>query len=266
MLSEGVRSVESDISKSAEDKRSYCGLELNNGLKILLISDPSTDKSAAALDVHVGHLLDPAELPGLAHFCEHMLFLGTEKYPEENEYIKYIVSHGGAKNASTSMEHTRYHFDVGTAYLEGALDRFAGFFTGPLFTESATDREVNAVNSENDKNVKMDSRRRWMLQKTFSREGHDYSKFSTGNKDTLDTIPKASGINVRDELLKFHEKHYSANIMCLTVLGKESLEELQNIVVPAAKKKSSHNIFQKQGRGIFFKSVKTTHCKKGGQT
>ena len=45
-------------------------------LQVLLISDPSTDKAAAAMDVHIGHMSDPAKLPGLAHFCEHMLFLG----------------------------------------------------------------------------------------------------------------------------------------------------------------------------------------------
>ena len=59
-------------------------------VQVLLISDSETDKSSAALDVHVGHLADPWELPGLAHFCEHMLFLGTTKYPEENEYNKFL--------------------------------------------------------------------------------------------------------------------------------------------------------------------------------
>ena len=45
-------------------------------LQVLLVSDPSTDKAAAAMDVHIGHMSDPPNLPGLAHFCEHMLFLG----------------------------------------------------------------------------------------------------------------------------------------------------------------------------------------------
>ena len=43
-----------DILSSPEDKRAYCGLELQNGLKILLISDATTDKSAAAMDVNIG--------------------------------------------------------------------------------------------------------------------------------------------------------------------------------------------------------------------
>ena len=52
---------------------------LPNGMEALLISDPTTDKASAALDVRVGHLSDPEDLPGLAHFCEHLLFMGTEK-------------------------------------------------------------------------------------------------------------------------------------------------------------------------------------------
>lgn len=43
-----------NITASQEDKRVYRGLILQNGIKVLLISDPTTDKSAAALDVNVG--------------------------------------------------------------------------------------------------------------------------------------------------------------------------------------------------------------------
>lgn len=66
---------------------------------------------------------DPKELPGLAHFCEHMLFLGTEKYPLENEYSKYLSEHGGSSNASTSAEDTNYYFEIVPEHLPGALDR-----------------------------------------------------------------------------------------------------------------------------------------------
>lgn len=45
-----------DVVKGQEDKRLYRGLILNNRLKVLVISDEDTDKSAAALDVHVGKL------------------------------------------------------------------------------------------------------------------------------------------------------------------------------------------------------------------
>ena len=76
------------VVKSEADKRDYRALILGNGMKVVLVSDPTTDKAAAALDVNIGHMSDP--IPGLAHFCEHMLFLGTKKYPDENEYSRYL--------------------------------------------------------------------------------------------------------------------------------------------------------------------------------
>lgn len=219
------------IVKSCEDKRSYLGLELKNGMKVVLVSDPTTDKSAAAMCVNVGYLSDPDDLPGLAHFCEHMLFLGTEKYPDENGYSKFLAEHGGSSNASTTTESTNYYFDVSPEHFSSALDRFAQFFIKPLFNEDAADREIKAVDSEHDKNLQSDAWRFDQLEKSSAKPGHPFRKFSTGNKKTLDEIPKEKGINVRDELIKFHTTWYSANIMALAIIGKESLPELQQLVI-----------------------------------
>jgi len=183
------------------------------------------------MEVNVGHMCDPEELPGLAHFCEHMLFLGTEKYPVENEYPRFLSEHGGTSNAFTASDHTNYYFDVIPLHLSQALDRFAQFFLKPLFTECATDREVNAVDSEHVKNIQNDAWRLSQLEKSTSDPNHHYSKFGTGNLETLDTIPKQKGIEVRQELLKFHQKWYSANLMSLAVLGKETLDELEKLCV-----------------------------------
>ena len=70
---------------------------------------------------------DPKELPGLAHFCEHMLFMGTEKYPCENEYLKYLSDHSGSSNAYTNSDHTNFFFDVAPDAFTGALDRYNYF-------------------------------------------------------------------------------------------------------------------------------------------
>ena len=87
------------VIKSAADEREYRHITLPNKLQVLLSSDDKTEKSSAALDVNVGHFSDPEEAPGLAHFCEHMLFLGTEKYPDEAEYNAYLNQNGGMSNA-----------------------------------------------------------------------------------------------------------------------------------------------------------------------
>jgi len=165
-------------------------------------------------------MCDPDDLLGIAHFCEHMLFLGTKKYPQQNDFKKFLSQNNGEFYASTDLDHTVYYFDVATEKLEGALDRFAQFFLGPLFTENLTELELNAINSEHEKNVANDTWRFDQLDKSSASSDHPFSKFGTGNRETLDTIPKQKGINVRNKLLEFHEKYYSANIMSLSVLGK----------------------------------------------
>ncbi|KAG9344403.1 hypothetical protein JZ751_011073 [Albula glossodonta] len=231
MTDPAVKRVVSDIIRSPEDKRVYRGLEFTNGLKAILVSDPTTDKSSAALDVQIGSLSDPPNISGLAHFCEHMLFLGTEKYPKENEYSQFLSEHAGSSNAFTSGEHTNYYFDVSHEHLQGALDRFAQFFLCPLFDESCKDREVNAVDSEHEKNLMNDAWRLFQLEKATGNPNHPFSKFGTGNKLTLETRPSNEGIDVRQELLKFHSTYYSSNLMGLCVLGRESLDELTAMVI-----------------------------------
>ncbi|CAJ0633735.1 13753_t:CDS:10 [Entrophospora sp. SA101] len=178
------------IEKSENDDRSYRLIRLNNELEALLIHDPETDKSSAALDVHVGQLSDPDNLEGLAHFCEHLLFMGTKKYPKENEYSEYLSNHGGYSNAYTSVDHTNYYFEVAHENLEGALD-------------SCTDREILAVDSEFKKNLQSDSRRLYQIDKAISNPKHPYKKFGTGNLVTLKDNPLKEGLDIRDD--KYNE-------------------------------------------------------------
>jgi insulysin len=108
---------------------------------------------------------------------------------------------------------------------------FSQFFISPLFDPSSVDREINAVNSENNKNLQVDAWRINQLEKSFSRSDHPYSKFGTGNLETLKTIPTSEGISTRDELIKFHDKYYSSNMMALCLLGAEPLDTLQEYAV-----------------------------------
>lgn len=107
-----------------------------------------TKRAAAALSVGVGHFCDPKELPGLSHYLEHMLFMGSDKYPDENDYDAYLTRHNGSSNAFTEEESTTYHFECAPHAFEAALDRFAQFFISPLMKPDALDREVLAVDSE----------------------------------------------------------------------------------------------------------------------
>ena len=100
------------IRKSPNDDRDYRYLTLANGLRVLLVSDKDTDKAAASLVALRGSIHEPQDYPGLAHFLEHMLFIGTKKYPEVSQYQTYIAAHGGSTNAYTALDHTNYFLSL----------------------------------------------------------------------------------------------------------------------------------------------------------
>jgi secreted Zn-dependent insulinase-like peptidase len=86
-------------TKPDNDKATYKFLELENKIKVILISDTEAMYSSASINVGVGSALDPKEFQGTAHFLEHMLFQGTNKYPKETEYFEFIARNGGVANA-----------------------------------------------------------------------------------------------------------------------------------------------------------------------
>ncbi|KIJ23612.1 hypothetical protein M422DRAFT_217479, partial [Sphaerobolus stellatus SS14] len=287
------------IEQSVQDKRDYRLIRLQNGLEAMLVHDKDADTSAASMDIAVGHLSDPDDMPGLAHFCEHMSFLGTKPFPKENAYNEYISASGGHTNAYTGASETNYHFSVSSTKtppatngepaadsapsrkspLPHALEMFAAFFHSPLFTSTGTNRELNAVDSEHKKNAQNDYWRIFQLNKGLSgdivdKDGtarkHPWHKFGTGSRATLSAygrsvayqkqketgatltnghaelicnpahplpaLPSESepdggpvGIETRRRLVEWWEKEYCASRMKLTIIGRESLDELTHL-------------------------------------
>jgi insulysin len=165
-----------------------------------------------------------------------------------------LTSHSGHSNAYTAATSTNYYFELASKQstptnstapspsatqehlpaikeespLWGALDRFGQFFICPLFLEDTVDREIRAVDSENKKNLQADTWRLHQLNKNLSNSAHPYNHFSTGNWTTLHDDPLARGVQIRNEFMKFHAQHYSANRMKLVVLGREDLDTLED--------------------------------------
>jgi insulysin len=216
-----------EIIKSQSDTREYRALLLDNGLKVVLVSDPQTDIAAASLSVDIGSGANPTERAGLAHFLEHMLFLGTEKYPEPGEYKDFMSRHGGSDNAYTAFDETNYFFQIEAGFLEPALDRFAQFFIAPRFNPEYVDRERQVVHSEYLGKRTDDRRRSYAAAQAMMNPQHPSARFAVGNLETLADRPNS---DVRDELLAFYQRYYSANLMALSVVGRESLDDLERWV------------------------------------
>lgn len=205
-------------------QRQTLKLRLANGLEAYLISDPAAVKSAAALFVQVGSFEDPPEYPGIAHFLEHMLFLGTEKYPSESEYDRFIKEHDGQSNAYTANDHTLYFFSINNNAFEEALDRFSYFFKRPLFNPSGVGRELHAIDQEFAKNLNQDEIRAYYVQKETSQPEHPFHQFSSGRSNTLNKVSQRT-------LKKWYQEHYSAHLMRLVVYSPLPLEALKKLVV-----------------------------------
>ena len=106
-----------------------------------------TKKAAFALAVGVGYLSDPPELQGCAHYVEHMLFMGTKKFPKENGWSTFLSRHGGVDNGETFAESTVFYFDLVPEQLQAGLERFGSFFSSPLFKWGSSAREARQIDS-----------------------------------------------------------------------------------------------------------------------
>ncbi|MEM7408116.1 MAG: insulinase family protein [Pseudomonadota bacterium] len=215
------------IETSPNDKRTYAYHELSNGLRAILISEPDATVSAASLDVNTGSGDDPKTHPGLAHFLEHMLFLGTDRFPEAGGYQTFIARNGGSQNAYTSYDHTNYHFDIESTALRPALERFSRFFVAPLLAAEYVERERQVVEAEFRSHLKSDARRSYSAFKQSLHPDHPLRKFAVG---TAATLADRDGSPVRAALVEFYRTHYRAANMTLVVLGRERIDALRSMV------------------------------------
>jgi insulysin len=254
------------------DQREYGQLVLENKIVATLISDRTLTRSSCALAVDVGASDDPHEYPGLAHFTEHMLFLGTQKYPKENHYKDFLNTHGGSSNASTSMETTVYRFDVNSTHFAEALDIFSQFFKQPLFSPESASREIKAVDAEDSKNRQLDGRRTLQILKCLVNPSHPYSKFSTGNITTLAKgDPEGNAQLLREQMKAFYHTFYLSRSMGVAVAGPQPLAELEALAKehfsdilhnPAPKAPSSFELSPdclQKGQEIFVNPVREIH-------
>lgn len=208
--------------QSVNDQRSYQHLVLENGLAVLLIQQTDAKKSAAALTVNVGHFDDPIERQGLAHFLEHMLFLGSKHFPKPGEYQQFISQHGGSHNAWTGTEHSCFFFDINHDYFSQTLARFADMFTQPLLSTEYVEKERHAIEAEFSLKLKDDSRRIYQVHKETVNPKHPFAKFSVGNLSTLADLPNDS---LQQAVVRFFQQQYSAKRMTLTLVSPLSLDE-----------------------------------------
>ena len=214
-----------EVITSSNDPREYRAVKLENNLEVLLVSDPEIDRSAAALSVGVGLLYDPMGYQGLAHYLEHVLFLGSEAYPESDDFSAFIARSGGLGNASTWLDITNYNFQVANEAYTGALDRFSNFFKTPLFDPESIEKEKSAVNAEWSLRRGMDFFAMFRVGRSLLGD-HPANRFLIGNRESLSDKP---GSTLLDSTIAFYEEYYSANLMKAAMVSQLPLDDMEKL-------------------------------------
>ena len=214
------------IEKSPSDTRKYAYFELSNKLRVVVVSDKTAEKSAATLAVLAGSYDEPVDKPGLAHFLEHMIIMGSKKYPHPGDFNAYVSDHGGGRNAMTSQDRTTFFYDINPGYFEESLARFSDHFSHPLFDKDYIEKEIKAVDAEFQMHQKDDFYRGYYVLKNIINPSHPMHRFTAGNADSLWPKDKVGAQTLRNRFMQFYNEFYSADKMALVLVGPQSTKEL----------------------------------------
>lgn len=197
---------------------------LKNGIKTICVYDKDIDKTAVTVSVNIGSYMDPKEYQGLSHFLEHMLFMGSKKYPDEEYYQINVKKYGGFSNAFTELFETVYYFSVFNEGIDHLMDVFSRFFIDPLFNEKSVQREINAVNSEHNKNINDDDWRINQLIRNLAKKNNNYNTFATGSNKSMDNK------TIRSKMIEFYNKYYVSENISICIISNLDMKSQQNLI------------------------------------
>ncbi|MFV7771633.1 insulinase family protein [Shewanella marisflavi] len=199
---------------------------LDNGLKVLLFQNTGAQISGASISVAGGQMSSPGKLQGLPHLLEHIIFLGSEKYPKTNDWHQFVSKHSGWSNGSTQSDLTRFHFQVESKGLKEGLARLSTM----LFTPNINEETLKIGLSEVDKEFASKKNNEWqgilsVIRANVNPE-HPASKFGIGNKESLAATPS----ELITALKQYQGEFYTPENMTLAVYTNEDLVAMRSYI------------------------------------
>ena len=197
-------------------------LTLENGLTLSVRHEPRLKRCAAVLRVAAGSHDVPGAWPGLAHFLEHLLFLGTERFPAADNLMVWVQRHGGLVNARTCERHTDFFFELPLSAVEGGLERLCDMLGHLRMNMDEQLREREVLHAEFIA---------WAREPLAQREiklfqplnpGHPLRAFHAGNRYSL-PVPRTS---FQQALKDFYQRFYQTGQMTLSLSGPQMVQEL----------------------------------------
>lgn len=207
----------------APESSNHRSLTLPNGLRVVLCSAPRLKRCAAALRVAAGSHDVPSQWPGLAHFLEHLFFLGTERFPSGDNLMAFVQRHGGQVNASTRERTTDFFFELPPAVFADALDRLCEMLTHPRMTMADQFREREVLHAEFIAWSRDEASRDQIQRLQALSALHPLRGFHAGNRFSL-PVPRRT---FQQALQDFYRTFYQAAQMTLSLAGPQTLDELQ---------------------------------------
>ncbi|AZF39681.1 Coenzyme PQQ synthesis protein F [Pseudomonas sp. R4-39-08] len=198
-------------------------LTLANGLRICLRHAPRLKRCAAVLRVAAGSHDAPLAWPGLAHFLEHLLFLGTERFPADDGLMAYVQRHGGQVNASTRERTTEFFFELPVPTFADGLVRLADMLTHPRLALDDQLREREVLHAEFVAWSQDAKAQQQMALLEGLATDHPLRGFHAGNRDSLPVEHEA----FQQALREFHQRFYQSGQMTLSLAGPQSQQDLE---------------------------------------
>ena len=185
--------------------------KLDNGLEVVLEENHTAPVVAFQAWVKIGSADEPAELAGIAHMFEHMLFKGTKKRGV-GQIAREVESAGGEINAWTSHDETVYHLVLASRFFDTGLDILADTLMNSSFDAGELERERNVVLEEIKQGIDDPERQAGLglFQSVF--DVHPYGRPIIGTETTVRKLR-------RDDILAFFANHYVASNVTLVVVG-----------------------------------------------
>lgn len=198
-------------------------LILPNGLRVMLCHAPRLKRCAAALRVSAGSHDVPRDWPGLAHFLEHLFFLGTERFPAGDNLMAFVQRHGGQVNASTRERTTDFFFELAPPVFAEGLERLCDMLAHPRMALDDQLREREVLHAEFIAWTRDEAARTQMQLVEHVSTEHPLRWFHAGNRYSL-LVPRPT---FQQALHDFYQRFYQAGQMTLSLTGPQSLAELK---------------------------------------
>lgn len=193
-----------------------------NGLTVLLEPIEGVVSVSVGLWVKKGSRHEREDQYGYAHFVEHMLFKGTEKYTAK-DIARKVDRVGGQHNAATNREYTCYYINVVSDYLELALEILSDMFYNSLFAAEEVAKEKNVIMEE----IRMyeDTPDEFIHDLFMERmlRGHPLSHSILGPIEGIDKT-------TRESLTGFYNEHYINDNAILAIAGSFDLNKASDLI------------------------------------